>query len=89
MKSLFILLLASGLSHERQNVFLCKNDASETYHIKKNCKGIKGWSQDMVEVSLEEATGQYKKKGCKICCRELKFQIFPFPIFVPADGEDK
>lgn len=89
MKSFLLLLLAAGLSHEKQNVFLCKNAASETFHTRKDCRGIKGCLQDMVEVSLEEAKAQYKKKGCKLCCHELKFQLFPFPILVPTDGADQ
>ncbi|HEV7332283.1 MAG TPA: hypothetical protein VGN63_14695 [Flavisolibacter sp.] len=86
MKGILLLFLASGLLPGKETVFVCKNSGSVTYHAKKECRNIKTCKQDVLEVSLEEATDQYKKKACKVCYREPDFQIFPSPVIVPIDG---
>lgn len=89
MKSLLLLLFLVGTSPGKTHVFLCKSSSSITYHSRKDCRGMKGCLQDVVEVGLDEATDQYKKKPCKICCKEPELPFFPFPVIVPIDGQDK
>ncbi|HEV7333872.1 MAG TPA: hypothetical protein VGN63_22755 [Flavisolibacter sp.] len=86
MKILIALLLTTLFSSDKENVFFCKNSTSVTYHAKKECRNIKTCSQDVVEVSLEEATDQYKKKACKVCYKEADIFLFPSPVIVPIGG---
>ena len=86
MKLLALLLIASNLLPGKETVFVCKGNTSSTYHAKKGCRNIKNCSQDVIELSLTEATDQYKKKACKICYKETDFQLFPSPVIVPIDG---
>lgn len=87
MKSVLLLILATGLLPPgKETVYVCKNSSSITYHAKKECRNIKTCKQDVLEISLEEATDQYKKKACKICYKEPDFQIFPSPVIVHIDG---
>ena len=85
MTGILLLFLASSILPGKETVFVCKNN-SITYHAKKECRNIKTCKQEVLEISLEEATDQFKKKACKICYREPDFQIFPSPVIVPIDG---
>jgi hypothetical protein len=86
MKSVLLLILATGIIPGKETVYVCKNSNSVTYHAKKECRSMKTCKQDVMEVSLEEATDQYKKKACKVCYKEADFQIFPSPVIVPIEG---
>ncbi|RYZ58814.1 MAG: hypothetical protein EOO14_09230 [Chitinophagaceae bacterium] len=86
MKSMLLLLLFSGFTPGKETVYVCKTTTNATYHAKKDCRNMKTCKQDVLEVSLEEATDQYKKKACKLCYREPDFLLFPSPVIVPLDG---
>jgi hypothetical protein len=87
MKLLLLLLLSVQKPPEKDPVFVCKN--TTTYHAKKECSDIKSCKEDMLELSLEEATGAHKKKACKHCYKDTNFQLFPSPIIFPLDGEEE
>jgi len=89
MNTLLSLLLSVCLSTGKENVFLCKGNTNTSYHAKKECRNIKSCSQEVVEVSLEEATDQYKKKACKLCYKEVDIFLFPSPVIVPLDGMEE
>ena len=89
MKILLVMLFAAHLSTGKDHVFLCKGGSIVTYHAKKDCRNIKTCSQEVLEVSLEEATDQYKKKACKVCYREVDLPLFPSPIIIPIEGWDE
>ena len=88
MKLLLLLLLSVQKPPEKETVFVCK--ATTTYHAKKECSEVKSCKEEMLELSLEEATGgAYKKKACKRCYKEPDFQLFPSPLIFSLDGEEE
>ena len=86
MNTLLVLLFSICFGPGKENVFLCKGSTITTYHARKECRNIKSCSQEVVEVSLDEATDQYKKKACKVCYKEADIFLFPSPVIVPIAG---
>jgi hypothetical protein len=68
MKLLFVLLLSFSLSAKTDTkVFVCKSNTSVAYHVKKECRGIKSCTHEVIEITIKEAVNEYGKRACKVC----------------------
>ena len=85
---LVLLLPRSVFLQERKMCFCAGTTPLPPTTQKKECRNITSCSQDVVEVSLEEPTDQYKKKACKRCYKDADIFLFPSPVIVPIDGRE-
>jgi hypothetical protein len=54
------------INHKTETVYICTGKSSKKYHSKKDCRGLKRCSGDIIEVSVEDAENM-GKTPCKIC----------------------
>ncbi len=51
-------------------VFICDGGVNTyTYHIRRSCSNMKKCTNKILDVSMQDATGTFNRKPCKICAK--------------------
>lgn len=65
LPTLLILFLLSAFQEKEKEVFICMTKSSKTYHLKKDCKGLKKCKSKIKKITQKKAENVGRTK-CKL-----------------------
>jgi hypothetical protein len=60
----FVFILLACTTDGSTNVYICISNASEVYHLDKNCRGLKRCTHEVKIVTKNEAIRTYGRRIC-------------------------